>query len=233
MTDKASSRAGETGAVAVLFEDGDVLAVCKPEGLATIPERAGRADSLLFLLQAARGAKLFVVHRLDKEASGAILFAKNAAAHRFLNGQFERREVAKRYTALAHGVVEEDRGVIDRPIRMYGSGRMGVDEARGKPCVTAYEVTRRMRGYTLLELRPTSGRRHQIRVHLYSVGHPIVGDRRYGDRLIQSSFPRLMLHASEIGFRLPSGGEMTVSSPPARTFGGVLESIESGETSGE
>ena len=231
MTDRPYYRSA--GAFAVLFEDGDVLAVMKPEGLATIPERAGNRESLLPLLQAATGAKLFVVHRLDKEASGAILFAKNAAAHRCLNGQFERREVAKRYRALAHGIITRERGVIDRPIRMFGSGRMGIDTARGKPSTTAYEVIRRMREYTLLDLLPASGRRHQIRVHLYSMGHPIVGDRRYGDNGLQSRFPRLMLHATEIGFRLPSGGEKTVSSPPTETFDAVLESIESAGRSGD
>jgi RluA family pseudouridine synthase len=211
---------------AVLFEDADVLAVSKPEGLATIPERAGKTDSLLFLLQREGAAKLFVVHRLDKEASGAILFAKNAAAHRFLNGQFARREVAKTYAALSHGVIEEAAGAVDRPIRMYGSGRMGIDAARGKPSSTAYEVKRRFDAYTLLDVRPASGRRHQIRVHLYSIGHPVVGDTRYGDKDLQSRFPRLMLHASEIGFRLPSGENTSVSCPVPDTFIDVLRRIE-------
>lgn len=231
MTDMKSPRVDEPGCVAVLFEDADVLAVSKPEGLATIPERSGKTESLLFHLQSARGAKLFVVHRLDKESSGAILFAKNSAAHRCLNGQFERREVAKKYAALSHGVLKDDRGAIDRPIRMYGSGRMGIDAARGKPSSTAYEVVRRMRHYTLLDVRPASGRRHQIRVHLYSVGHPIVGDPRYGEKDIQSRFPRLMLHACEITFRLPSGEEKTVSSPLAGTFAEVIARIEATERS--
>lgn len=218
-------RVDDRGALAVLFEDADVLAISKPEGLATIPERAGNTDSLLSILQSRTGGKLYVVHRLDKEASGVILFAKNAAAHRWLNGQFARREVAKTYVALAHGVIEEDRGRIDRPIREYGSGRMGIDVARGKPSSTAYEVVRRLERYTLLYVRPTSGRRHQIRVHLYGAGHPIVGDRRYGDREVQSRFPRLMLHASEVCFRLPSGASTTVASPIAATFTAALEAI--------
>jgi len=219
-------RVDDRGAVAVLFEDADVLAVSKPEGLATIPERSGNTDCLLFILQSKTGGKLYVVHRLDKEASGVILFAKNAAAHRGLSGQFARREVAKTYAALAHGAIEEDRGIIDRPIRVYGSGRMGIDAARGKPSSTAYEVVRRMARFTLLDVRPTSGRRHQIRVHLYSVGHPIVGDRRYGEREIQSRFARLMLHASEISFRLPSGATKTVASPVAATFTAALEAVD-------
>jgi tRNA pseudouridine32 synthase / 23S rRNA pseudouridine746 synthase len=233
MTDATHPRVDGPGPVRVLFEDADVLAVSKPEGLATIPERSGNAASLLFHLQAERGAKLFVVHRLDKEASGAILFAKNAAAHKILNGQFARREVAKTYAALSHGVVAEERGAIDRPIRLYGSGRMGIDAARGKPSSTEYEVVRRMGAYTLLDVRPASGRRHQIRVHLYSIGHPVVGDTRYGDRDLQSRFPRLMLHASEIGFRLPSGENKTVSSPLPGTFVAVLERVEAEARSGD
>jgi RluA family pseudouridine synthase len=233
MTDRTRSRDDGQGPSAVLFEDADVLAVSKPEGLATIPERSGETESLLFLLQSERGAKLFVVHRLDKEASGAILFAKNAAAHSFLNGQFARREVAKTYTALSHGAVADARGAIDRPIRMYGSGRMGVDAERGKPSSTAYEVVRRTGAYTLLDVRPASGRRHQIRVHLYSIGHPIVGDTRYGDKDLQSRFPRLMLHSSEIGFRLPSGENKTVSSPLPDTFVAVLDRIEAETRRGE
>jgi RluA family pseudouridine synthase len=229
MSAPKDDRADDSATVGVLFEDADVLAVSKPEGLATIPERSGGADSLIAVLQARTTEKLYVVHRLDKEASGVILFAKNAAAHRRLNDQFARREVAKTYVALVHGVIDEDRGVIDRPIRAFGSGRMGIDAARGKPSSTAFEVTRRFDKFTLVLVRPASGRRHQIRVHFYSAGHPIVGDRRYGEREIQSDFPRLMLHASEIRFRLPSGAQQTVESPVAETFTAALAEIAPGD----
>jgi tRNA pseudouridine32 synthase/23S rRNA pseudouridine746 synthase len=217
------------GDFSLLFENADVVAVSKPEGIATIPERGGGARSLLAALQTAREERLFVVHRLDKEASGVVLFAKNAAAHRWLNGQFQRREVTKKYAALVHGAVVDDEGTIDRPIRAFGSGRMGIGAAGGKPSTTVYRIVRRLRRYTLLDVAPESGRRHQIRVHLYSIGHPVVGDPRYGDKTIQSLFPRLMLHAREITVTLPSGEEKTVKGPIPETFARVLEAVLSEE----
>ena len=209
----------------ILFEDGDVLAVCKPEGLATIPERAKERDSLLSSLQSLIPEKLYVVHRLDKAVSGVMLFAKNAAAHKSLNDQFARREIAKTYVALAHGVLRESEGTIDKPIRPFGSGRMGVDAKRGKPSTTSYEVLRRLGQYTLVNVHSSTGRRHQIRVHFYSVGHPIVGDRRYGERKLQECFPRLMLHAAAISFRLPTGKTVTVEAAVPESFGAVLDTV--------
>ncbi|MBM3133558.1 MAG: RNA pseudouridine synthase, partial [Chloroflexi bacterium] len=103
--------------------------------------------------------------------------------------------------------------------------RMGVDAERGKPSITEFSVVKRVGDCTLVEARPLTGRRHQIRVHFYSIGHPIVGDSRYGDKAIQSLFPRLMLHAQEIEFRLPSGEEALVEAPVPESFRAVLESI--------
>jgi RluA family pseudouridine synthase len=210
----------------ILFENGDVLAVCKPEGFAAIPERAKERESLLSSLQSLIPEKLYVVHRLDKEVSGVMLFARNPAAHKCLNDQFARREIAKTYLALAHGVLREDEGTIDRPIRQFGSGRMGVDAKCGKPSTTSYEVLRRLGQYTLVRVHSSTGRRHQIRVHFYSVGHPIVGDRRYGERKLQECFPRLMLHAAAISFRLPTGETMTVEAALPESFGAVLIAVD-------
>jgi tRNA pseudouridine32 synthase / 23S rRNA pseudouridine746 synthase len=136
-----------------------------------------------------------VVHRLDKEASGIILFAKNASMHQYLNIRFGERAVKKSYLALVFGELQEPSGNIKKRLREFGSGRMGVDDARGKESFTAFQVLKQLSGYTLLRLLPTTGRRHQLRVHLYSIGHPIVGDTRYGDKALQQGFPRLMLHA--------------------------------------
>jgi RluA family pseudouridine synthase len=210
--------------IATLFENDDVLAVHKPEGLASIPGDT-RETSLLALLAPRVAGKLYVVHRLDKEASGVILFARNATAHKCLNAQFSSRGVRKTYVALTHGVITEARGIIDGPLREFGSGRMGVDVQRGKRSVTEFEVIERLAAYTLLKAHPLTGRRHQIRVHLYSIGHPIVGDLRYGDRAAQRRFPRLMLHAQAIAFRLPTGEEVTVEAPLPESFQTVVESI--------
>jgi 23S rRNA-/tRNA-specific pseudouridylate synthase len=95
---------------------------------------------------------------------------------------------------------------------------MGVDERRGKPSLTRYQVIRSVGGFTLVEARPLTGRRHQLRVHFYSLGHPIVGDLRYGDRAKQATFPRLMLHASRLIVPHPAGGRLTVEAPPPPFF---------------
>jgi tRNA pseudouridine32 synthase / 23S rRNA pseudouridine746 synthase len=210
--------------IRILYQDDDYLAVDKPEGVLSISE-AGRGG-LPELLADVHPGKLFPVHRLDREAGGVIVFARNAAAHRHLNGEFDRRAVRKTYVVLVLGKVAKDRGRIDRPIREFGSGRMGVDEERGKPSVTDYEVAERLAGYTLVLARPATGRRHQIRVHFYSLGHPVVGDRKYGDRELQERYPRLMLHALSIEFGLPSGKQVTIEAPPPRAFEGVLEVLK-------
>jgi RluA family pseudouridine synthase len=209
----------------LLHEDDDLIAVHKPEGLASIPERDLAIPSAQRLLEALRGERLWVVHRLDKEVSGALLFARNAAAHRSLSLSFERREVEKVYTLLVHGDLPPGEGVIDRPIAQFGSGRMGIDERRGKSSLTRYRALRGAGGYTLVEARPLTGRRHQLRVHFYSLGHPVVGDLRYGDRAKQSTFPRLMLHASRLSVPHPSGARLSVEAPLPPTFAEFLAQL--------
>ncbi len=214
--------------IPVIYQDRDLVAVNKPEGLATIPGRGSHAeDCLLFRLRRQTGDELLVVHRLDAETSGLILFARTAAAHRRLNTLFFERRVRKTYLALVHGIVQEDQFRADMPLREFGSGRIAPDPVRGKPCVTEFLVRERFEGQTLLEAYPLTGRRHQIRAHLYAVGHPVVGDRRYGERARQEAFPRLMLHALRLDFTAPSGRKLLleVSPPPSfeealRAFGG-------------
>ncbi len=214
--------------ISILFENEDIVAANKPEGLASIPGSPGSAPSLFGLVSAGYTERLYVVHRLDKEACGVILFAKNAAAHRHLNEQFSRRQVDKTYLVLTFGAIAEDSGLIDRPLREFGSGRMGVDLQRGKPSTTEFEVMERLGAYTLVAAHPTTGRRHQIRVHFYSFGHPVVGDSRYGDKNVQKNFPRLMLHARAITFRLPSGAPLTIEAAAPESFNQVLAQIRAG-----
>jgi RluA family pseudouridine synthase len=209
--------------VPILYDDQDVLAVSKPEGLASIPTRDQGEESLLTRLAAALAEKVYVVHRLDKEASGIILFARNAAAHRHLNEQFSHGQVRKTYLALAHGLLEAETGVIDQPLREFGSGRVAVDLERGRPCTTQYLRREFVGPHTLVEARPLTGRRHQIRVHFYSIGHPLVGDPRYGEAALQAGFPRLMLHAHRLEFQFPSGARVMLEAPLPPSFTAVVE----------
>ncbi len=210
-------------AVRVLFETDDYIAVDKTEGVVSLAE--GGRGGLPELIKPHYPGKLFPVHRLDRGASGVIVFAKNAAAHRHLNGEFDRREVRKTYLAVVDGVPSSNRGQINAPIREFGSGRMGVDPKRGKPSSTEWKLAERLDGATLLRVSPATGRRHQIRVHLYHIGHPILGDRRYGDRARQERFPRLMLHALSLEFALPSGERVAVEAPPPPSFENVVAGL--------
>ncbi len=204
-----------------LYRDDDVVSVNKPEGVAAVPEHAHDPDCLAARVSTALGGKVMPVHRLDKDVSGVILYALHAASHRFLNTVFEERRVHKTYQALVHGTVAADHGTIDQPIREYGSGRMGVSPD-GKPSVTVFRVRERFGPFTLLDAEPQTGRRHQIRVHLYHLGHPIVGDLRYGERASQQRFARLLLHASGISLPLPSGNTLDLRDCPSASFNAEL-----------
>jgi tRNA pseudouridine32 synthase/23S rRNA pseudouridine746 synthase len=218
--------------IPLLFENDDLLAVNKPEGLASIPERTKGKDSLVSLLSHEFRDRLYIVHRIDKEASGVILFAKNPAAHRFLNEQFSTRAVRKTYLILVHGNMDERDGVIDKPLRQFGSGRMGIDPKRGKPSKTGFCVLERFHSYALVEAHPVTGRRHQIRFHFYSIGHPVVGDLLYGDKAAQKQYARLMLHARRLELRLLSGEELKIEAPVSESFEAVLRSVQGGRPRG-
>jgi RluA family pseudouridine synthase len=209
--------------VQVLFETDDFLAADKPEGVLSVSQ-AGEGGLPAHLRDRFPG-KLYPVHRLDRGASGVIVFAKNAAAHRHLNGQFDRREVRKTYLALVDGVPSANRGQINAPLREFGSGRTAVDPRRGKPSSTEWKVAERFDSATLLRVTPSTGRRHQIRAHLYHIGHPILGDLRYGDRARQEGTPRLMLHAQSLEISLISGERVTVEAPPPPSFEAVLAGL--------
>ncbi len=209
--------------VPVIHEDDRLLAVNKPAGALVIPGRGtDEEESLLEKLSRESARKLFVVHRLDRDASGLLVFAKDAETHRAFSIAFERREAKKTYLALVRGILEKP-GFVDKPIHQFGSGRMGVDP-RGKPSVTRYKVKERFRDATLLEVEPESGRRHQIRVHLYSLGHPIAGDRLYGpgQKNVPSEEGRLMLHALRLTLPNPGGGTLELIAEPDADFVSLL-----------
>jgi tRNA pseudouridine32 synthase / 23S rRNA pseudouridine746 synthase len=198
--------------ISILFENDELIAVDKPEGVSVIAERGPEKSNLITLLSEQMGCRLYVVHRLDKEVSGVMLFAKNAQTHKYLNDLFSEHRILKTYYAVVHGSMSGNEGLIDKAIRECGSGRMAIDEKRGKSSRTTWQVVRSQAQYSRLQVNPHTGRRHQIRVHLYSIGHPIVGDRRYGDKELQSNYPRLFLHAVRIRLPWQNGAEIEIAS---------------------
>ena len=148
--------------IPILYEDRHIVVVDKPAGLASIPERDRSIDCVMSIMERQLQRKLLIVHRLDKDASGILLYAKNAESHKYMNRLFTDRHVEKTYGAIVYGVVTDDEGTIEAPIRVYGSGRMGVDEARGKPSRTDFRVVKRIAGHTFIDAFPITGRRHQI-----------------------------------------------------------------------
>jgi tRNA pseudouridine32 synthase/23S rRNA pseudouridine746 synthase len=206
-------------AAAVVFEDERLLAADKPAGQPTIPGRGDVREALNAELSRARGARLFVVHRLDLEASGLVVFAKDAETHRKLCAEFEGRRAEKTYLAAVAGRLEGE-GVCDQPLKEFGSGRVA-PAADGKPALTRWRVERPLRGATLLRVEPKTGRKHQIRAHLCALGRPILGDPRYGPapRPVGGA-PRLMLHA--LSLRVAAGRVYEFSVPPGADFAAVL-----------
>ena len=206
----------------LLHDDDTLVGVTKPEGLATVPERDAPADCLRARLERQLGARLLAVHRLDKPVSGVIVFARTPEAHRALSRQFERHETRKTYLALVLGVVADDDGGSDAPLREFGSGRTAVDPA-GRACRTRWRVLLRLPAATLLSVEPHTGRRHQIRAHLYAAGHPVAGDLLYGDRAEQQRWPRMMLHSTRLVLTHPATGALLqLDAPPPESFEAVL-----------
>ena len=144
-----------------------------------------------------------LVHRLDKDTSGLVVIAKNARSHRILCSHFQRKLVEKRYFALVEGIIREDSGTIDAPIGRFAEERLWNIKPDGKRAVSRFWVKQRFADKTLLELEPVTGRTNQLRIHLAHIGHPILGDIKYGGR----SFARLCLHAFRLNFWHPNGNE--------------------------
>ncbi|MBI4332491.1 MAG: RluA family pseudouridine synthase [Chloroflexi bacterium] len=199
----------------IVYEDDDLLVINKPAGLTVHPGPGHAADTLVNAvlyhcpnLPGIKGAvRPGVVHRLDKDTSGLIIFARNDRALAHLQQQFKSRKVKKEYLALVRGALSPPRGTIQGPIGRdpVHRQRMAV-VAGGREASTAYEAVRYLDNYTLALVRPETGRTHQIRVHLATAGHPVAGDAVYGGA--SPLVPRLFLHAAAVRFRLPSTGEI-------------------------
>jgi tRNA pseudouridine32 synthase/23S rRNA pseudouridine746 synthase len=211
--------------IRLIRENAAVLVADKPPGLAVVPARGEPAEACLHrVLERQVEGRLWVVHRIDREASGLVAFARTAVAHRELCAAFAERRVGKAYTAFVAGELKEARGRLEAPLHEARRGKARParpGEPGGRPAVTDYVVERRWRadGLTVLqvEARPLTGRHHQIRVHLRAAGAPILFDRAYGRSIPAAPFAetparRLALHARRLA--LPVGGEVLVVDAP-------------------
>lgn len=220
----------------IYFEDTDVVVVNKPRGMVVHPAEGNYSGTLVNALMShcrdlsgINGVmRPGIVHRLDKDTSGLLMVAKNDAAHLELARQLSARTVERRYTAVAHGVFKNDRGVVDAPIGRHLRDRkkMAVTDRNGKRAVTHYRVLERYRKFTYLELRLETGRTHQIRVHMAYLGHPLLGDAKYGPGKNSFGLEGQFLHAGVLGFIHPRSGEdMHFEAPLPAELEGILEKI--------
>lgn len=189
----------------VLFSDNDVLVIGKPAGLLTVRGKgADKQDCLLARLQA-QFEDVRIIHRLDQDTSGILVFARHLAAQQHLNKQFENRLVNKHYIALVYGHIAQTQGEIDAPLR-YDATHPPlhiVDYEQGQHALTQWQVLSRHSNSTRVLLKPITGRSHQLRVHMQLLGHPILGDTLYAPPQAVSLSPRLCLHAELLEFVHP------------------------------
>jgi 23S rRNA pseudouridine1911/1915/1917 synthase len=219
----------------ILYEDENIAAINKPAGMVVHPAYGHTSGTLVNAVLArwpqiagfSEPERAGIVHRLDKDTSGAILVAKTTAALESLRAQFKARTVAKRYLALVEGMPDTPDGLIDAPIGRDPGQRKRMAVVRdGRESVTEYHVLDTYAGYSLLEVLPHTGRTHQIRVHLAFVGHPVVGDTVYGRRKQSIKLKRHFLHAASLTFARPDTGEpITVEAPLPVALQRILDEL--------
>lgn len=220
----------------ILYQDADVVIVNKPCGMVVHPA-AGNEDrtlvnALLYHVHDLSGIggemRPGIVHRLDKDTSGLILIAKNDRAHSLLSDQFKERSMEKHYRAVAFGNFREDNGLIDAPIARHPVDRKKMAIVPdGKPSQTEWKVIERLKSATYLDVHLLTGRTHQIRVHMNSIGHSLLGDRIYAPNIKTCvHIPRLMLHAYSLAFTHPTSGErIEMVAPLPEKFDATLEKL--------
>lgn len=192
----------------VLHEDHEILVVNKPAGLLSVPGKGPElADCLIARLEAVY-PQVLLVHRLDRDTSGVMVFGLTPHAQRHLGLQFEKRQTKKTYLARVVGRLEPKTGTVDLPLIVDWPNRplQKVDHETGKPAVTDWRVMKVSDAESRVKLFPQTGRSHQLRVHMLALGHPILGDPLYAPETADQ-YPRMMLHAEELRLRHPDGGE--------------------------
>ncbi len=225
----------------IIYEDDEVLLVDKPLYMASLEDKQMRN---LQGMSRHYDPELRLCHRLDKMTSGILLMAKNAESYRHIALQFQHREIEKMYLSLVGGIHRYENYVIDRPLYVSSNKRVSINVNQGKPAQTIIDTQQEFKNYTLLQCKPVTGKMHQIRVHLSSIGCPIVGDHLYGGKDIylsqlkrnykpsgrkeeQAINHEYLLHAYQLTFRHPATKEiMTFNAPIPKNFSVVLKILE-------
>ena len=223
----------------IVYQDADIAVINKPKGLVVHPA-AGNAqgtlvNALLYCLDGLSGIngeiRPGIVHRLDKDTSGLLVVAKNDTAHRDLEKQIKNREVKRVYQALVHGTPEPEDGAVNAPIGRHRTDRKKMAVVPdGRYALTHYRVLEHLGGSSLIEARLETGRTHQIRVHMASIGHPVIGDTVYGKGRETLGLKGQALHAIQLGFRHPASHEwVQFNAPLPDDFQQALEKLRTGQ----
>lgn len=219
----------------ILYEDADVVVVNKPKGMVVHPAAGHYSGTLVNALMYHCGKDLSgingvmrpgIVHRIDMDTTGSLIVCKNDEAHKSIAEQLKEHSIRRCYHAVCHGVVAKDEGTIDCPIGRHPTDRkkMALNEKNGKRAVTHYRVLKRFREYTYIECQLETGRTHQIRVHMASIGHPLLGDEVYCNRKSPYHLQGQTLHAKTLGFVHPSTGEyIEIDAPLPEYFQHLLD----------
>jgi tRNA pseudouridine32 synthase/23S rRNA pseudouridine746 synthase len=200
----------------LIHRDDDLLVLSKPSGLLCVPGKPAEHADCLEARARSQFPEALLVHRLDRDTSGVFVMALNTRAQRHLGLQFERRKIEKTYIARVWGEVASDSGFVDAPIACDWPNRpkQMIDHEAGRSAQTEWAVTARERNATRLALRPLTGRSHQLRVHMLSIGHPILGDNFYAHDSALKAADRLQLHAETLALRHPSDGRPCTFNDP-------------------
>lgn len=221
----------------ILYEDSDLLVVNKPKGMVVHPAAGHYSGTLVNALMYHCAGELSgingvlrpgIVHRIDMDTTGSLVVCKNDFAHESLSEQLKFHSITRRYRAVVHGVLKEDMGTVDAPIGRHpvDRKRMSINQRNGKEAVTHYQVLKRFRQFTYIECRLETGRTHQIRVHMASLGHPLLGDSVYGPSKCPYRLQGQTLHAMLLGFIHPRTGQyMEFTAPLPEYFQELLQKL--------
>ncbi|MEX2053976.1 MAG: RNA pseudouridine synthase [Candidatus Colwellbacteria bacterium] len=222
----------------IIYENKDVVVINKPAGLLVHDDGKGTEDTLVDWLRInfpevstvgdEPDQRPGIVHRLDKDTSGIMLIPRNQAYFEYLKNLFQQKQINKTYWAIVKGAPRKDEGVINSPISLKpGTIKRTIHGGKmTKEAITNFRVLRRLDGYCLIEASPKTGRTHQIRVHLSSIGSPVVGDKLYGSKKNKEEAPRHMLHARGVEFELEQGKVVKLVADPPDDFQDTLEDLE-------